>query len=132
MGDEASQQEDVFTVLCSKRMTSSSYTFMTLPVWISCTRVDSPEILVYALLDTLSSNTFTDQDICEMIHAHIEPVMLKLSTMTDRNSIVNCECAAGLKVRGNLSQDLIELPPVYTQEYSPNPGKEQYSNSQNR
>nr|XP_043899053.1 uncharacterized protein LOC122780247 [Solea senegalensis] len=92
---------------------------MIVPVWLSSTAKNSREILVYALLDTQSSNTFIDQDVCQKIQAHTEPVKLKLSTMTDKSSIVNCHRAVGLKVRGYCSQECIELPPAYTQDYIP-------------
>lgn len=39
--------------------------------------------------------------------------------MTDRGSIVDCQRAKGLRVRGCLAQEYIELPPTYTREYIP-------------
>ena len=87
---------------------------MIIPVWLSFVKVKSPEILVYVLLDTQSSNTFVDQGVCKKIYADSEPVRLKLSTMTNRNSIVNPRHISGLKVR-----EEIELPPTYTREYIP-------------
>ena len=92
---------------------------MIVPVWLSCAAENSPEILVYALLDTQSSNTFIDGDICRQTGTDIEPVKLKLSTMTDKGSIIDCYKATGLRVRGYLSHEHVELPPVYTREYIP-------------
>lgn len=46
---------------------------------------------------TQSSNTFTDQDVCEKLKAEAEPVKLKLSTMTNRGLIVNCQRVDGLE-----------------------------------
>nr|XP_046230542.1 uncharacterized protein LOC124051127 [Scatophagus argus] len=117
--DAPPQKEDSSTNLCSVKMDSGDRTSMIVPVWLSSAATDSPEILVYALLDTQSSNTFIDQDVCRKMQAHSEPVKLKLSTMTDKSSIVNCHRAVGLRVRGYRSQESIELPPVYTQEYIP-------------
>lgn len=98
---------------------SRDRTSMIVPVWLSCETKGSPEILVYALLDTQSSNTFIDQDVCERLKAATEPVKLKLSTITVRGSIVNCQRASGLKVRGYHSKENIELPPAYTRECIP-------------
>ena len=53
------------------------------------------------------------------IQADTEPVKLKLSTMTDRGSIVHCQRVDGLRVRGYHSQGYIELPPTYSREYIP-------------
>ncbi|KAL1268410.1 hypothetical protein QQF64_033773 [Cirrhinus molitorella] len=105
--------------LCSVDRDNCTRTSMIVPVWLSCTTKDSPETLVYALLDTQSSNTFIDQDICDKIQANTEPVKLKLSTMTDRASIENCQRAVGLRVRGYSLQEYVELPPTYTREYIP-------------
>ncbi|XP_063740237.1 uncharacterized protein LOC134864868 [Eleginops maclovinus] len=114
-----SQDESSSTSLCNVRMDSGDRTSMIVPVWLSSAAKNSPELLVYALLDTQSSSTFIDQDVCQKIQAHTEPVKLKLSTMTDKSSIVNCHRAVGLRVRGYHSQESIELPPTYTQEYIP-------------
>lgn len=121
-GDEPEmppQDENAATVSCSVGTGNSERTSMIVPLWLSCATDKGPEILVYALLDTQSSNTFVDQDICEKIQANTEPVKLKLTTMTDRCSIVPSQRVNGLQVRGYHSQEYIELPPTYTQEYIP-------------
>ena len=92
---------------------------MIIPVWLFCVKAENPEILVYALLATQSSNTFVDQDACKKMNADSEFVRLELSTMTNRSSIVNSRLASGLKVRGYFSQKEIKLPPAYIQEYIP-------------
>lgn len=91
-----------YMCICSVRMDNSDRTSMIVPVCLSCTAENGPETLVYALLDTQSNNTFIDQDVCEIIQADTEPVKLKLSTITDRGSIVNCQRAVGLIARGYL------------------------------
>ncbi|KAM9709232.1 uncharacterized protein ACNS7B_023621 [Menidia menidia] len=116
---EVSQQRDsTSTASCSMNMTNADRTSMIVPVWLSSSVKNSPEILVYALLDTQSSNTFVTEDVCEKLKVHTDPVRLKLATMTDR-SIVNCHRASGLKVRGYSSKVCIELPPAYTREDIP-------------
>lgn len=116
---EALPDERASTSLCSEGMDNCNHTSMIVPVWLSCATKDGPEVLAYALLDTQSSNTFINQDISDKIQADTEPVKLKLSTMTDRASIENCQRAVGLRVRGYSLQEYIELPPVYTQDYIP-------------
>ncbi|KAL3991912.1 RAB6A-GEF complex partner protein 1 [Sarotherodon galilaeus] len=107
-GDEPetpSEEEHAATVSCTVRVGNNDCTSMIVPT------------LVYALLDTQSSNTFIDQDICGKIQASTEPVKLKLTTMTDRCSIVPSQRVDGLRVRGYNSEKYIDLPPTYTQEY---------------
>ena len=55
-GAETTKEEKASTALYCKRANNSNHTSMIIPVWISCATVESPEILVYALLDTQSSN----------------------------------------------------------------------------
>lgn len=121
LGDEPeppSEEENAATVSCSVRVGNNDCTSMIVPVWLSSS-AKNQETLVYALLDTQSSNTFIDQDICEKIQASREPVKLKLTTMTDRCSIVPSQRVDGLRVRGYNSEKYIDLPPTYTQEYIP-------------
>lgn len=98
---------------------STDRTSMIVTVWLSCAESDGHEVLVFALLDKQSSSTFIVQDVCEKIQALAEPVKLKLTTMTDRGSIVQSHTVDGVKVRGYHSQEYIELPPTYTHEYIP-------------
>ncbi|KAK0132882.1 hypothetical protein N1851_032004 [Merluccius polli] len=49
--------------------------------------------LAYTLLDTQSSHTFVDQEVCEKLQAAIEPVKLKLSTMIGKDSVVKSQRA---------------------------------------
>ena len=103
----------------SVKVNKGERTSMIVPVWLSCDADFSPEILVYAFLDTQSSNTFVDRDVCERLGAKTEHVKLKLSTMTDEGTIVKCQRASGLKVRGYYSKKhaKIDLPPAYTREH---------------
>ena len=68
-GTETTKEEMASTVLYCKRTDNSNYTSMIILVWISCAKVECPEILVYALLDTQSSKTFVDKDVCDRINA---------------------------------------------------------------
>lgn len=92
---------------------------MIVPVWISSTTTPEKETLVYALLDTQSSNTFVDQGVREKMGAGLEPVNLKLTTMMGKDSIVQSERVSGLRVRGFSSQSFVNLPPAYTRDFIP-------------
>ena len=56
-GAETTKEEKASALYC-KRTNNSNHTSMIIPVWLSCVKAESPEILVYALLYTQSSNTF--------------------------------------------------------------------------
>ena len=73
---------------------------MIVPVWISAPNAPNNETLAYALLDTQSSHTFVDQEVCEKLQAAMEPVKLKLSTMMGKDSVVKSQRVCDLKVRG--------------------------------
>ena len=75
-------------------------TSMIVPVWISAPNAPNNETLAYALLDTQSSHTFVDQELCEKLQAAMEPVKLKLSTMMGKDSVVKSQRVCDLKVRG--------------------------------
>lgn len=92
---------------------------MMVPVWISAGNAPDSETLVYALLDTQSTHTFVDQEVCEHLQVASEPVKLKLATMVKRDSIVESQRVQGLKIRGFFSNTYIELPPAYTRDFIP-------------
>ena len=94
-------------------------TSMIVPVWISSTTNPEKKTLVYALLDTQSSNTFVDQDVCGKLGVGSEPVKLKLTTMMGKDSIVQSKRVSGLRVRGFSSQSFVNLSPAYTRDFIP-------------
>lgn len=112
-------EENTSAVSNNVTVDKSDRTSMIVPVWLSCAKGNKQETLVYALLDTQSSNTFIDQGICERIQAVTEPVKLKLTTITDKGSVVPSHRMSGLRVGGYHSQEYIGLPPTYTREYIP-------------
>ena len=92
---------------------------MIVPVWISAPNAPNNETLTYALLDTQSSHTFVDQEVCEKLQAAMEPVKLKLSTMMGKDSVVKSQRVCDLKIRGLSSNISISLPPAYTRDFIP-------------
>ena len=111
-------EESTSSLSCCVNEGEHGSTSMIIPVWLSSPNTES-EILVYALLDTQSSHTFVDQEMCEKLHAETEPVKLRLSTMMGKDAIVTSQRVSGLKVRGLSSKDLICLPPAYSRDFIP-------------
>lgn len=68
-------------------------------------------------MDTQSSHTFVDQEVCEKLQAEMEPVKLNLSTMMGKDSIVKRQRVSGLKIRGFSSDSSNYLPPTYTRDF---------------
>ncbi|XP_056597979.1 uncharacterized protein LOC130433119 [Triplophysa dalaica] len=112
-------EETTSSLSCSVDRGCGGSTSMIVPVWISSSTNPEKQILVYALLDTQSSNTFVDKEVCEEIGASLEPVKLKLTTMMGKDSIIQSERVNGLRVKGLLSQSLVNLPPAYTRDFIP-------------
>lgn len=83
--------ESTSSLSCCVTGDEGGSTSMIVPVWISASSAPDSEILVYALLDTQSSHTFIDKEVCEKLKTPTEPVKLKLSTMIAKDSIVKSQ-----------------------------------------
>lgn len=112
-------EENTSSLSCCINRGEGGSTSMIVPVWISSITTPETETLVYALLDTQSSNTFVDQGVSEKIGAGSEPVKLKLTTMMRKDCIVQSERVSGLRVRGFSSKSFVNLPPSYTRDFIP-------------
>ncbi|XP_059922876.1 uncharacterized protein LOC132468987 [Gadus macrocephalus] len=112
-------EEKTSSLSCCADRGDGGSTSMIVPVWISSTKTPETERLAYALLDTQSSNTFVDQEVCQMLGASSEPVKLKLNTMMGKDSIIQSARVSSLRVRGLSSKDWINLPPAYTTDFIP-------------
>ncbi|XP_068136058.1 uncharacterized protein [Hyperolius riggenbachi] len=111
--------ESVSTLSCCMVESESKNTSMIIPVCISSLGTGSKEVLAYALLDTQSSNTFIDQEVCQKLQVAMEPVKLKFSTIMGKDSLEDSQRVTGLKVKGLCSDVRIDLPPVYTRDFIP-------------
>ena len=112
-------EENTSSLSCCIDKGEGGSTSMIVPVWISSATTLETETLVYALLDTQSSNTFVDQGVIEKMGAGTEPVKLKLTTMMGKDSIVQSERVSGLRIRGFSSKTFVNLPPAYTRDFIP-------------
>ena len=94
-------------------------TSMIVPVWVSTRKNPSNEKLVYALIDTQSDTTFIDEAVSHAIQADSYPVKLKLTTMLDKDTVLQTRKVTGLQVRSYSSANHIDLPPAYTRDCIP-------------
>lgn len=94
--------------------TERSLTSMILPVFVSSVHHPEQEILVYALLDTMSDTTFIVDGVGDEVQAHSEAATLRLTTMTDTSTKIPCRRFDNLLVRGFRSSTKISLPPAYS------------------
>jgi hypothetical protein len=93
---------------------ASSLTSMVIPVFVSSAQNPEHEVLVYALLDTMSDSTFVLDTVVESLNATSEPTTLRVTTITDKDVIVSCRRYSDLRVRGMRSNKKIPLPTTYT------------------
>ncbi len=93
-------EQNTSSLSCRVDIGDGGSTSMIVPVWISSTSTPERKTLVYTLLDTMSSNTFMDQEVCERMGANSEPVKLKLTTMMGKDTVVQSERVSELRVRG--------------------------------
>lgn len=115
------QQTDLKNGSCRKVLsnTESSLTSMAVPVFLSTDENPHQEILVYALLDTMSDSTFVLESVARDLQASSTPAALKLTTMTDTSVTVACQKYSNLRVRGFNSEKTIHLPVTYSRDHIP-------------
>ena len=66
---------------------------MVLPVWLSSDDDPSREVLVYALLDSMSDTTFINDATPKKLNARGQSTALKLTTMTSENETLTVSCS---------------------------------------
>ncbi|XP_057709746.1 uncharacterized protein LOC130927761 [Corythoichthys intestinalis] len=96
-----------------------THTSSIIPVWLSNEKEPENEVLVYALLDTQSDTTFILEETARSLNTTLQPVQLKLTTMSTRNAVIACHKISGLQVRGFYSNKLIPLPDSYARDFIP-------------
>ncbi|XP_077865956.1 uncharacterized protein LOC144353261 [Saccoglossus kowalevskii] len=96
-----------------------SVSSMVVPVWVLCKENPGSEMLVYALLDTMSDVTFILDQTGEDLQAHSSPAKLRLSTMTSKGDLVESHKYENLVVRGFNSTSRIPLPTTYSRDHIP-------------
>lgn len=96
-----------------------SATSSIVPVFVSSVQEPQRKILTYALLDTQSDSTFVLEDILDKLNVDVQPVKLKLSTMTAIDTVISSKSVHGLQVRGLHSESCIQLQQAYSHDFIP-------------
>ena len=105
--------------VCSKmsKMETESMSSMIVPVWVSSKKNPNKEHLVYALLDTQSDTTFILEKTADKLNAR--PEVTRLSTLSVRDSTIQCKQFTDLRVRGYSTNVYIDLPTTYSMNFIP-------------
>ena len=100
--NQDSTQRSEREAVCSKvsKLETENMSAMIVPVWVSSKNRPRDEHLVYALLDTQSDTTFVLESTADMLDNHPEIAKLRLSTMSTRDSTIECKKLNGLQIRG--------------------------------
>ena len=77
------------------------------------------EVLVYALLDTMSDTSFVSDYCLDKLNVEGIQVNLSLSTLSSVNLTVTSTKVSGLKVRGYYNDDYLNLSPLYSRNNIP-------------
>lgn len=115
----STSQDDNIEVT-SNRVMQHDYSVQTsaiVPVYVSSD--SDKEVLVYALLDSQSDSSFILEEVADALELDMEPVKLKLSTMSSRGTTISCKRLKGLQIRGLASSKRITVPTAYTREFIP-------------
>ncbi|XP_073718035.1 uncharacterized protein [Misgurnus anguillicaudatus] len=97
----------------------TSATSSIVPVLVSSIKEPKKETLTYALLDTQSDSTFILDDLVAELNVSVQPVQLKLSTMTAVDTVIASKAVCGLQVRGLNSETYVQLHQAYAREFIP-------------
>ena len=85
---------------------------MIVPVWLSSSR-SNEEVLAYAILDTQSDAIFILKEIYDL-DVEMQPTKLRLSTITNPESLVDSHRITDRQVIGYTSDIQIPIPVAYT------------------
>ncbi|XP_067946371.1 uncharacterized protein [Watersipora subatra] len=118
---KAANNESKALATCSDSQANSSNSLssMIVPVWLSSTNQPSKEILVYAMLDTMSDTTFVTNNAVRWLNTVGKPTTLQLTTMTASSKNIECKMYTDLVIRGYSAHDSIQVPCAYTRDSIP-------------
>lgn len=92
----------------------------TIPVYVSTMKNPEKEILVYALLDSGSNNTFITNDTLNKLNTETIEETVNISTLTDTDGSKSTrKRVTGLLVRGYQKQKIVALPSCISQNKIP-------------
>lgn len=103
----------------SAQSSNSGLTSMMMPVWLSSTTDPEREILVYALLDTMSDATFVAEPAVHQLETHGKPTTLSITTIAAEGDEIACVQYSHLCVRGYNSNEKIKINRAYSKKEIP-------------
>ncbi|XP_070183500.1 uncharacterized protein [Littorina saxatilis] len=89
-------------------------TFPAQRVYVSSGLDPSKEILVYAMLDTMSDTTFLSDSVMNRLNLGAQDSVLTLTTMTSKAETVECKSFSNLRVRAYDSEETLKVPKAYS------------------
>lgn len=100
-------------------MSSKSDMSWVVPVCVSSKSNPAKEMLVYALIDSMSETSHIPTNTVNCIQPEYKEAHLSVRTMTSENRKVDCHIVKDLIVRAYNKTDMHELPPTYSQNNLP-------------
>jgi hypothetical protein len=107
------------TICHSNQASNKSLSTAIVPVWVSSTDNPQNEVLVYALLDSMSDLCFILDETSDKLQANHSNASLKLGTMSSLETRISCRKFSNLQVRAFNSSTTISLPPAYSRGFIP-------------
>jgi len=92
---------------------------MVMPVWLSSATYPEHEILVYALLDTMSDATFVAEPAVNQLETHGELTTLSITRIATEDEGIDCVQYSNLCVRGYNSNEKIKIKRAYSKKEIP-------------
>ena len=94
---------------------------MIVPVYVSVESDPNSEVLIYAMLDSMSDNNYVTHDLMTKLESksYRDDAKLKLTTMTTTDEVVNCSVYYDISVRGYSRSKRISVPMCHTRDAIP-------------
>lgn len=85
-----------------------------MPVWLSSKENPSKEVLVYALVDSMSDTTYITIDAMNKIKPNCKTAIIDITTMTSERKQVDSHIVHELTIRAYRDSKRYDLPPSYS------------------
>ena len=95
------------------------YSTTIVPVWLSSKQDPEKEILVYALVDSMSDISFVLDDVYEQLNSDYDWTNLKLKTMASPCTRVPSKLSHDLQIRSFYDSKYVSLPQMYSRSFIP-------------
>ena len=108
---EETEKKRIFKVCLSP---PSSLSSLYLPVYVSTKSEPNNEVLVYAMLDTMSDTSFIEDQVADKLHLQEQETCLTVTTLNSDRQTIKCKAFSDLRVRAYDSFDYINVPNTYS------------------